>query len=78
MDIKVIKQGAYDKLTESLRTSADLPIETDRAVADYRAFTFIATLHASRVTNCLALDAMIEESQAVQKALTERKNVLQR
>ena len=75
MKIKVIK--SYDLLTASLRSSNDLPQSDDRAVADYRAFLPVATIHASRVTNCLALDVMIEVVENLRKDLTAQKNRLQ-
>ncbi len=73
--VKVIK--SYSLLTASLKSSADLSLDADRAVADFRAFLPVASVHASRVTNCLALDVMIEVVENLQKDLTAQKNRLQ-
>jgi len=62
---------------EQLRVSAPvIDGQTDRAIADYRGFLPIASVHASRVTSDFALDVMIEVIEKVQAQLLEQRKRL--
>jgi len=73
--IQIIK---YQELTATLTSPSDLDSQTDRAITDYRSFLPVGMVHASRVTNCLALDVMIEVVDNLHQDLTAQKNRLQR
>jgi len=74
--ITVIK--SYQRLTTSLKNETDLPYDSDRAVADFRAFHPIAAIHAARVTNPLAIDVMLEIVSMLQKDLIAKHSTQER
>lgn len=52
---------SYELLTAKYETRpADLPIFEDRAVADFRGFYAVATVHTGRVRNPLVIQTIME------------------
>ncbi len=72
--VQVIK--SYSVLTQSIQSGADLKYEDDKAVAEYRAFDAVAHLHANRVTNPLALDAMLSIVESIKTDLLNRRKLI--
>jgi len=60
---------SYVKLSASLKNPADLAYEEDRAVADFRGFYQVGTLHATRVRSPLAINTMLEILENLQNDL---------
>ncbi len=56
--IRVVK--SYTTLTQSLQSPSDLSYQDDMAVANFRAFHQVAHLHATRVSNSLARNVILE------------------
>lgn len=69
--VKLIK---YNELVASISAPTDLSFDSDRAICDFRAFLPVASVHASRVTNCNVLDVMLEVVEILHKDLVKQKN----
>lgn len=69
-EVRVVK--SYTTLTQTLKNPAELDIQDDRAVADFRAFYHTAIIHAERVNSGLARNVLIEIVENLQNML--RKN----
>jgi len=59
-------------MTQTLKSPAELDLQDDRAVADFRAFYHTAVIHAERVNSGLARNVLIEIVENLQNML--RKN----
>jgi len=71
--IKVIK--AHQRLTQSLKSPDELAYEEDRALAEFRSFYQVASLHTTRVHNTLVINTMLEILENLRDDLN---NVLQK
>ena len=54
----------------------DLPVDDERAIADFRAFYALGDVHTKRVKSRKALDVMLEVLENLQNNLQTRKNVV--
>lgn len=71
MKVRVIK--AYQKLTQSMGNAGEVDLFSDRAIADFRGFQCVATLHTERVHNTDALDIMEEVLESLSSDIKKRR-----
>lgn len=73
-EIRVLK--SYQLMTQDLRTPAELDMQTDRAVAEFRAFYVLGAEHIERLNTTLSMNVVEEVLSELLKVLEKKREIV--